>query len=30
MNKKTGMLRFFTEHTCLYIREIFSLLPDYP
>lgn len=29
MNKKQ-VCPDFTEHTCLYISEIFSLLPDYP
>ncbi len=30
MNKKNRYAQIFTEHTCLYISEIFSLLPDYP
>lgn len=27
---KNRYAQIFTEHTCLYISEIFSLLPDYP
>lgn len=30
MNKKNRYAQIFTEHTCMYISEIFSLLPDYP
>ncbi len=30
MNKKNRYAQILTEHTCLYISEIFSLLPDYP
>ena len=30
MNKKNRYAQIFTEHTCLYISEIFPLLPDYP
>ena len=30
MNKKNRYAQIFTEHTCVYISEIFSLLPDYP
>ena len=30
MNKKNRYAQIFTEHTCLYFSEIFSLLPDYP
>lgn len=30
MNKKNRYAQIFTEHTCLYNSEIFSLLPDYP
>lgn len=30
MNKKNRYAQIFTEHTCLYISEIFSLLHDYP
>lgn len=30
MNKKNRYAQIFTEHTCLYISEIFSFLPDYP
>ena len=30
MNKKNRYAQIFTEHTCLYISEIFFLLPDYP
>lgn len=30
MNKKNRYAQIFTEHTCLYISEFFSLLPDYP
>ena len=30
MNKKNRYAQIFTEHTCLYISEIFSLLSDYP